>query len=135
MRPLRLKLLFIALVVAVACDDDVPERFSLKRCDPDAAPTQLASKLDDDDGDGNPIDEDFPTIDDEDDDIADHAWILDRAGLYHLFFHNEGRGAPWKIEHYTSRDLRSLDYAGTALEAQPGAWDAGGDGAHWEAAD
>ena len=86
----------------------------------------LASKSDDDDGDGIILDEAFPTIDDEDDDIADHAWIRDHSGLYHLFFHNEGRGAPWLIEHYTTRTLDHLDYAGTVLRAQAGAWDAGG---------
>jgi len=83
----------------------------------------LTSKLDDDDGDGNPLDEDFPTIDDEDDDIADHAWIRDRYGVFHLFFQNEDRGSGSHIEHYTSTHLRSLDYVGTALRANPAGWD------------
>jgi sucrose-6-phosphate hydrolase SacC (GH32 family) len=84
------------------------------------------SKLDDDDGDGNPFDEDFPRIDDEDDDIADHTWIRDDFGLYHLFFHNEGKWGPNEIEHYTSVNLQKLDYVGLALRAIPGNWDSGG---------
>ena len=118
--------LLFALVLVYACDDDTPGASSTLRCDADAVPVLLASKADDDDGDGRTLDEDFPTIDDEDDDIADHAWIRDGAGLYHLFFHNEGRGAPWFIEHYVTDDLETLHYAGRALEAQAGAWDAGG---------
>ena len=111
----------------VACDDDASESGSAAtRCDPDAVPTLLASKADDEDGDGLTLDEAFPTIDDEDDDIADHTWVRDHAGTYHLFFHNEGRGAPWIIEHYTTRSLDQIDYAGVALTAEPGAWDAGG---------
>ncbi len=118
--------LLLALVLVYACEDDTPGVPSQLRCDPGAIPVLLASKSDDDDGDGKTLDEDFPKIDDEDDDIADHAWIRDRAGFYHLFFHNEGRGAPWFIEHYMTDDLASLQYAGRALEAQPNAWDAGG---------
>jgi hypothetical protein len=117
----------IAWFALAACDEDRPARTDAGlACDPDAVPTLLASRADDEDGDGHLLDEDFPEIDDEDDDIADHAWIADRAGRYHLFFHNEGRGAPWRIEHYTSNDLRDLDYAGTALDEPPGTWDAGG---------
>lgn len=122
----RLFPLLLALVVVHACDDDTPGASSTLRCDANAIPVLLASKTDDDDGDGRTLDEDFPKIDDEDDDIADHAWIRDGAGFYHLFFHNEGRGAPWFIEHYMTDDLATLSYAGRALEAQPNAWDAGG---------
>ncbi len=116
-----------ALAVLAGCSDDpAPSTSGALNCDPSAVPVLLASKSDDDDGDGIILDADFPTIDDEDDDIADHAWIRDHSGQYHLFFHNEGRGAPWVIEHYTTRTLDRLDYAGTVLHAQAGAWDAGG---------
>jgi len=119
--------LLIVLITLAGCNDDPPPASSDGlHCDPDAVPVLLASKLDDDDGDGRPLDEDFPRIDDEDDDIADHTWVRDRAGRYHLFFHNEGRGAPWFIEHYVTSDLEHMQYVGRALEAQPGAWDAGG---------
>ena len=120
--------LLFALVAINGCSDDSPGTSSASgpQCDPSAVPVLLASKYDDDDGDGNPLDEHFPEIDDEDDDIADHTWVLDRAGRYHLFFHNEGRGAPFFIEHYVTSDLEHLQYVGRALEAQPGAWDAGG---------
>ena len=92
-------------------------------CDPNAPATLLASKFDDDDHDGNPLDENFPTIDDEDDDISDHAWIRDDFGVFHLFFQNEGKFGPAAIEHYTSTDLKTLRYVGVALRPQPGAWD------------
>jgi hypothetical protein len=95
-------------------------------CNSSSGPVFLKSKFDDDDGDGNPADEDFPRINDEDDDIADHAWIRDRAGIYHLFFQNEDHGAGNDIEHYVSTDLRSLTYVGVALRKRPGAWDAFG---------
>jgi beta-fructofuranosidase len=117
-------LLLIALAMALACDDNEGGRSTFQRCDPDATPTQLASKFDDDDGDGNPIDEDFPTIDDEDDDIADHAWIQDRDGVYHLFFQGESLYHPSQIEHYTTTDFLDLDYEGVALQVNAGAWDA-----------
>lgn len=83
----------------------------------------LHSKIDDDDGDGNPNDEHFPRINDEDDDIADHAWVRDGSGLYHLFFQNEGLTAGSAIEQYTSTDLRSLTYVGVALRPNPSGWD------------
>src|SRR5262245_46173064 len=67
----------------------------------------LESKYDDDDGDGNPNDEDFPRINDEDDDIADHTWCQDGDGLYHLFFQNEGLIIGNEIEHYVTTDLQS----------------------------
>ncbi len=118
-------LLTVALVAALigACGDDPPASTTALRCSDEATPTQLASKLDDDDGDGNPIDEDFPDIDDEDDDIADHAWVRDESGVYHLFFHSESLNQANGIEHYTSPDLQHLDYAGVALTVNPGAWD------------
>ena len=72
------------------------------------------------------MDEDFPTINDEDDDIADHAWIKDNNGVYHLFFHNEGHVSGNAIEHYTSTDLQSLDYVGVALRGNPSGWDSRG---------
>ena len=112
-------------VVFVACDDHSSPSSGAIVCDDSATPILLASKFDDEDGDGNPLDEKFPTIDDEDDDIADHTWFRDRTGTYHLFFHNEGRGAPNYIEHYTSRNLQSLDYVGVAFDAPAGGWDAG----------
>jgi hypothetical protein len=119
--------LAIALTLMPACDHSTTGSSSDGlHCDVFAVPVLLASKTDDDDGDGRPLDEHFPDIDDEDDDIADHTWIRDRMGRYHLFFHNEGRGAPWFIEHYLTDDLEHLEYVGRALEDQPGAWDAGG---------
>jgi hypothetical protein len=96
------------------------------RCSPDASPVFLSSKWDDDDGDGLYLDEDYPTIDDEDDDIADHAWVRDELGRFHLFFHNEGSGSGSHIEHYVSTDLRSLEYAGVALRTNPDGWDSDG---------
>jgi hypothetical protein len=95
-------------------------------CDSTASPIFLKSKIDDDDGDGNPFDEDFPTINDEDDDISDHTWIKDGNGVYHLFFHNEGHDSGSDIEHYTSTDLQSLDYVGVALRKNPNGWDSHG---------
>jgi hypothetical protein len=92
-------------------------------CDEGAPPHFLQSKIDDDDGDGNPYDEDFPRIDDEDDDIADHAWVRDGHGVYHLFFQTEDHGSGSRIEHYTSFDLQGLDYAGTVLRSNPEGWD------------
>jgi len=116
------------LLFAAGCDDTPVESVAppTLHCDPDAPSFFLMSKLDDDDGDGNPFDEDFPLIDDEDDDIADHTWIRDGVGLYHLYFQNEGQGSPSEIEHYTSTNLQSLDYVGLALRTIPGSWDSGG---------
>jgi hypothetical protein len=119
-------LALVALPITLPACGDGGEPAGGLRCDPDAVPVLLASKVDDEDGDGRVLDEAFPTIDDEDDDIADHTWIRDDSGQFHLFFHNEGRGEPWQIEHYVTRSLDRLEYAGTALTAQPGAWDAGG---------
>jgi hypothetical protein len=118
-----------SLLFAVGCDDtpaDPPTTACSPenvRCDTSASPVFLMSKLDDEDGDGNPFDEDFPTINDEDDDISDHTWIKDDYGVYHLFFHTEGHVAGCEIVHYTSTDLQSLDYVGVALRKNPGGWD------------
>ncbi len=112
-------------LLAVAACDETPAGAN-DTCDADAVPILLKSKADDDDGDGIILDEDFPTINDEDDDIADHAWVRDDAGLYHLFFQNEGRGGPSSIEHYLTTDFRSLHYLGVALRAEPGGWDTDG---------
>jgi hypothetical protein len=115
---------FLLILFTVACDDSTSSGNAFPRCDPGASATLLASKVDDEDGDGNPLDEDFPDIDDEDDDIADHAWVRDRAGVYHLFFHSESLYHPNQIEHYTTRDFQRLEYVGVALTVEPGAWDA-----------
>lgn len=116
----------LSLLLAIGCESEPADSTGTACCDSTAEPIYLASKLDDDDGDGNPLDEDFPTINDEDDDIADHAWMRDGNGLYHLFFQNEDHGSGSHIEHYTSSDLRSLDYVGTALRANPAGWDSYG---------
>jgi sucrose-6-phosphate hydrolase SacC (GH32 family) len=108
------------------CSEEPARSTGLPCLDAGAAPTFLQSKLDDDDGDGNPYDEDFPRINDEDDDIADHAWIQDDWGVYHLFFQTEDHGAGSRIEHYVSTDLQSLTYVGTALGPDPQGWDSYG---------
>ena len=113
----------LTLGLATGCDDEGLDIPPVVRCDADATPVFLASRLDDDDGDGRFSDEDYPRINDEDDDIADHAWIRGRDGLFHLFFHTENLGSGCHIEHYTSVDLCSLDYVGRALEANPSGWD------------
>jgi hypothetical protein len=119
-------ILGMVLLAGCAGSDSSSSSTAAASCDPGAAPTFLASKLDDDDGDGNPDDEEFPTINDEDDDIADHAWIRDHDGVFHLFFHNEGQFAGNEIEHYTSIDLQTLVYAGVALRPNPAGWDSFG---------
>lgn len=116
----------LAVVWAAGCEDDASAPGEAACCDDSAEPIFLTSKLDDDDGDGNPFDEDFPRIDDEDDDIADHTWVRDGQGLYHLFHQTEDRGAGSHIDHYTSVDLTRLDFVGTALSADPGGWDSYG---------
>lgn len=113
----------LVLFAGIGCGDTRTDSAETVCCDADADPVFLKSKLDDDDGDGNPYDEDFPTINDEDDDIADHTWVVDDAGIYHLFFQNEGLVAGSEIEHYTSKDLQSLDYVGIALSKDPAGWD------------
>ena len=115
--------LILGLLLFVGCEDTSTDSTEIVCCDSSADPVFLQSKIDDDDGDGNPLDEDFPTINDEDDDIADHTWIKDNYGVYHLFFHNEGHGTGSDIEHYTSTDLHSLDYVGIALRNDPSGWD------------
>jgi hypothetical protein len=113
----------LSLLFAAGCDR-APAGSDEAICrDDGAAPVFLQSKIDDDDGDGNPYDENFPTINDEDDDIADHAWIRDECGVYHLFFQTEDHGSGSYIEHYTSTDLRGLRYAGAALRPNRGGWD------------
>jgi hypothetical protein len=111
------------LFSAAGCDNDSSGSTETICCDEGADPVFLQSKIDDDDGDGNPYDENFPTINDEDDDIADHAWIMDESGVYHLFFQTEDHGSGSFIEHYTSTDLQSLRYAGVALRPNPGGRD------------
>lgn len=66
-------------------------------CDDTAAPAFLAST-------GDP---------DNTNDIADHAWIQDADGLYHLYF--QWNGPDTDIAHFTSTDLKSISYVGTAL--------------------
>lgn len=103
----------LLLLLAPSCDDplpDAPETVRTVCCSGSARPIFLKSKEDDD----------------LDDDIADHAWIKDRDGVYHLFFHSEYRGLPNRIEHYTSSDLMSLDYAGVAFQNNPSGWDSSG---------
>ena len=120
---MRLAVLY-ALLFLAGCGGTSTDSGEPACCDPSADPLFLQSKIDDEDGDGNPLDEDFPAINDEDDDIADHTWIRDANGVYHLFFHNEGLGGTGSdIEHYTSTDLQSLDYVGIALRKNPGGWD------------
>ncbi len=117
-------LVFLSLLVTLGCDDNRADSARTICCGDGAGPIFLQSKSDDDDGDGNLLDEDFPTINDEDDDIADHTWIQDGNGVYHLFFHNEGLGAENEIEHYIWSDVQTLDYVGIALRTNPSGWDA-----------
>ncbi len=123
------RLLVLALLFALPLTtcDRVPIGSSADvSCDESADPIFIHSKIDDDDGDGLILDEDFPAIDDEDDDIADHAWIEDDAGVYHLFFHTEDHGGGSYIEHYISRDFQSIEYVGPALFRNPDGWDSHG---------
>jgi hypothetical protein len=127
MHPFRVFLVAVtatfSLLFAAGCDHAPAGSSEGICCDEGAAPVFLQSKIDDDDGDGNPYDENFPTINDEDDDIADHAWIRDGSGAYHLFFQTEDHGSGSYIEHYTSTDLQSLRYLGAALRPNPNGWD------------
>ncbi|MFQ5599487.1 MAG: family 43 glycosylhydrolase [Candidatus Krumholzibacteriia bacterium] len=118
--------MILSLFLAAGCDDTPAGSDETVCCSSSASPIFLKSKTDDDDGDGNPLDEDFPSINDEDDDIADHAWFKDSNGVYHLFFQNEDHGSGSEIEHYTSTDLQSLDYVGLALRKTPSGWDSHG---------
>ncbi len=79
-------------------------------CSTSATATFLASKSDPD----------------SDDDIADHAWVKDANGLYHLYYQNEDQGSGDDIEHYTSTDLQSLSYVGLALQKNASGWDSYG---------
>jgi len=124
----RVSFSFVVLGLAMTtldCGDDVVRNPDPMPCAV-STPVFLRSKIDDDDGDGNPRDEQFPQVNDEDDDIADHTWIRDANGLYHLFFHNEGHAGGSAIEHYVSADLERLEYAGVALAPSAGGWDRGG---------
>jgi hypothetical protein len=112
----------VGWLAAAGCRDVAPGRLPAGCCEA-AAPAILHSRVDDDDGDGDPRDEDYPRIDDEDDDIADHAWIRDRDGRFHLFFQNEDHGGGTTIQHYVSTDLRSLEFVGVALRPDPQGWD------------
>ena len=116
----------LSLLIAVGCERTSTASTESVCCDKNANPIFLSSKIDDDDGDGNPRDEDFPIINDEDDDIADHAWIRDGNGVYHLFFHTEVHGSGSYIEHYISINLQSLIYIGPALYKNPSGWDSHG---------
>ncbi|PWB38481.1 MAG: hypothetical protein C3F02_03955 [Parcubacteria group bacterium] len=94
------------------CVDSLQSKYitSTQACNPNSLPTFLESKVDPD----------------SDDDIADHAWIQDDSGLYHLFFQNEDQGYGDYIEHYTATDLQSLTYVGPALMQNPAGWDSYG---------
>jgi len=116
----------LILFLAAGCDSIPLDSPANVCCDDSADPIFLHSKIDDDDGDGMILDEDFPAIDDEDDDIADHAWIRDAGGLYHLFFQTEDHGFGSHIEHYISQDLQNLEYAGPALYKNQNGWDSHG---------
>ena len=113
----------LPVLLAFGCDETPEKSAETIGCSSQTPSVFLKSRTDDDDGDGYERDEDFPAINDEDDDIMDHAWIRDRRGIYHLFFHTEGLYAPNDIEHYTSTDLRSLEYVGVALRVNPDGWD------------
>ncbi len=122
----RLVLCFLSMTPLGACEREAPQPTLSVTCREDAPSVFLSSKADDDDGDGLLWDDPSPLINDEDDDIADHAWVRDAQGTFHLYFQNEGHAAGSDIEHYTSTDLQSLDYVGRALQRNPGAWDSEG---------
>jgi hypothetical protein len=118
-------LVLLLAFLACRCESDEPlGNRSVDRCVSPPGAIILQSEIDDDDGDGLTTDEAFPLVNDEDDDIADHAWIQDDAGLYHLFFQNEGLTTGAHIEHYVSQDLETISRVGVALQADPAAWDA-----------
>ena len=110
-------------LLILSCGDDPMGGERTSPCSQTLGTIFLSSQIDDDDGDGNPRDENHPTIDDEDDDIADHAWIEDKSGAYHLFFQNEDRGVGSDLVHYVTTDLQELTYVGVALQKSPGSWD------------
>ena len=113
-------------LVFLGCNEASESPALLLDCRADVPAAFLSSKVDDDDGDGRTWDEDFPAVNDEDDDIADHAWMRGPDGVFHLYFQNEGHTTGSDIEHYTSTDLQSLDYVGRALVTRLGGWDADG---------
>lgn len=82
-------------------------RTNATACNPSAEPVFLESRDDPD----------------TDDDIADHAWMQDNSGLFHLYFQTEDQGSGDFLEHYTSTDLTSLTYVGPALTQTAGGWD------------
>ncbi len=53
--------------------------------------------------------------------IADHAWVQDDNGTYHLFFQDNVE--PWSIQHYTTTNFTSFSLVGTALSRGTGASD------------
>jgi len=108
-------------LLLLGCRDDPMSAAGTSPCRPTASPVFLSAN-DDDDGDGYPRDENYPAVNDEDDDIADHAWIEDAHGAHHLFFQNEG-WAGSDIVHYVTTDLQALTYVGVALQKNPGGWD------------
>ena len=111
-------LIIVLSLAAYRCESDEPlANRPENRCVSPPGAIFLQSQIDDDDGDGNTNDEAYPRINDEDDDIADHAWIQDDTGLYHLFFQNEGLTSGAHIEHYVSHDLQSISRVGIALQA------------------
>ena len=65
-------------------------------CDTAASPVFLMSKIDDDDGDGNPLDEDFPTINDEDDDIVGQFLGYPEGSYIHV----AGAAYPFAISYF-----------------------------------
>jgi hypothetical protein len=116
----------LLLAANVASDDPPTVGGGDMCCGDEYPPVFLHSKIDDDNADGNPVDDYFPRYDLEDDDIADHTWIRDKTGAYHLYFHDEGKFGPAVIHHYVTTDLRRLDYIGVALSPQPGTWEQDG---------
>ena len=119
-------LAILFLLSSTCCEDTRSRSAETICCDENAAPFLLRSKTDDDDGDGIILDEDFPAINDEDDDIMDHTWIRDTQGIYHLFFMTEDHGDGSYIEHYRWADPESLDYVGPVLHPNRDGWDSHG---------
>lgn len=58
--------------------------------------------------------------------IADHAWVRDNNGTYHLFFQDNVE--PWSIIHYTTEDFQTMTLVGTALTRGNGSQDFDRDG-------
>jgi hypothetical protein len=58
--------------------------------------------------------------------IADHAWVQDASGVYHLFHH--AGGTSQHVFHLTTTDMQSLTLAssGAVLSPTAGAWDSHG---------